>query len=46
MKIKEAEDRLNLSRDSIRFYEKQGLLSPRRGSNQYRGTTPRRTSGG
>lgn len=39
MKIKEAEDRLNLSRDNIRFYEKQGLLSPRRGSNQYRDYT-------
>ncbi|MCD8126958.1 MAG: MerR family transcriptional regulator [Clostridiales bacterium] len=39
MKIKEVESLLNLSRDNIRFYEKQGLLSPKRGSNQYRDYT-------
>ncbi|MCD8004979.1 MAG: MerR family transcriptional regulator [Oscillospiraceae bacterium] len=36
MQIRELEALLNLSRDNIRFYEKQGLLAPRRGGNRYR----------
>lgn len=36
MKIKELEEQLNLSRANIRFYEKEGLLSPARTENGYR----------
>ncbi|MCD8332256.1 MAG: MerR family transcriptional regulator, partial [Oscillospiraceae bacterium] len=36
MQIKELEALLNLSRDNIRFYEKQGLLAPKRNDNRYR----------
>ena len=36
MKIKEIEKLTGLSRANIRFYEKEGLLSPRRTENHYR----------
>ena len=36
MKIKEVENLLSVSRSNIRFYEKEGLLSPERGENNYR----------
>ena len=36
MTIKEIEKLLNISRANIRFYEKQGLLSPERQDNEYR----------
>ena len=36
MKIKEIEKLTGLSRANIRFYEKEGLLSPRRTENRYR----------
>ncbi len=36
MKIKEVEDLLQITRANIRFYEKEGLLTPVRGENQYR----------
>ena len=36
MRISELEQRLNLQRGTIRFYEKQGLLSPKREENGYR----------
>lgn len=37
MKIKEAEDRLGIPRAAIRFYEKQGLIQPKRNpDNEYR----------
>ena len=36
MTIKELEERLDLPRASIRFYEREGLLSPARGENNYR----------
>ena len=39
MNVKELETRLGLPRASIRFYEKEGLLSPRRKSNGYRDYT-------
>ena len=39
MKVNELEKRLGISRDSIRFYEKEGLLSPKRSSNGYRNYT-------
>ena len=36
MKINEVEERVGVSKVNIRFYEKQGLLNPARGSNGYR----------
>lgn len=36
MEIKEVESLLSISRSNIRFYEKQGLLSPNRRENNYR----------
>ncbi len=36
MTIKELEERTGLSRANIRFYEKEGLLSPLRRENGYR----------
>ena len=36
MTIREVEAKTGLERASIRFYEQQGLLSPRRGDNGYR----------
>lgn len=36
MKIKEVENLLSVSRSNIRFYEKEGLLSPEREKNNYR----------
>lgn len=36
MTIKEVEKKLNTSRANIRFYEKEGLLDPKRGDNEYR----------
>lgn len=36
MKIKEVENLLSVSRSNIRFYEKEGLLSPEREENNYR----------
>ena len=39
MNIAEAERRTGLSRANIRFYEKEGLLTPTRGENGYRDYT-------
>lgn len=36
MSIKEIEKLLNISRANIRFYEKEGLLNPKRSDNEYR----------
>lgn len=36
MEIKEAESILGISRSQIRFYEKEGLICPTRGENNYR----------
>lgn len=36
MRIKEFCEKSGLSRDTVRFYEKRGLLSPRIGENRYR----------
>lgn len=36
MEIKELENMLSVSRSNIRFYEKQGLLTPKRQENRYR----------
>ena len=36
MEIKEVEKQLDISRSNIRFYEKQGLISPERRNNNYR----------
>ena len=36
MEIKEVETLLHVSRSSIRFYEKAGLLHPQRRDNKYR----------
>lgn len=36
MKIKEVENLLSVSRSNIRFYEKEGLLTPERANNNYR----------
>lgn len=36
MEIKDVENLLSVSRSNIRFYEKQGLLEPERGKNNYR----------
>lgn len=36
MKINEVEERVGISKANIRFYEKQGLLSPARSANGYR----------
>lgn len=36
MKIKEIEQQLKISRANIRFYEKEGLLHPKRNENEYR----------
>ena len=37
MKIQELERRTGLERASFRFYEKEGLLTPQRLENGYRG---------
>ena len=39
MTIREAEQRTGLDRATIRFYEKEGLLTPTRGENGYRDYT-------
>lgn len=39
MEIKEVESLLSISRSNIRFYEKQGLISPERRDNNYRDYT-------
>ena len=36
MTIKEVEKKLNITRANIRFYEKEGLLEPKRYDNEYR----------
>lgn len=36
MEIKEVEILLTVSRSNIRFYEKEGLINPKRGKNNYR----------
>lgn len=36
MTIKEVEKKLNITRANIRFYEKEGLLEPKRNNNEYR----------
>lgn len=36
MTIKEVEEQTGITRANIRFYEKEGLLTPGRGSNNYR----------
>lgn len=36
MNIKEVEKRLNITRANIRYYEKEGLLEPKRNENEYR----------
>lgn len=36
MEIKELEKLLSVSRSNIRFYEKEGLIRPKRGKNNYR----------
>lgn len=36
MTIKDVEKKLNISRANIRFYEKEGLLDPKRFDNEYR----------
>ena len=36
MTIKEVEKKFNISRANIRFYEKEGLLEPKRSNNEYR----------
>ena len=36
MEIKEVEKLLSVSRSNIRFYEKEGLIAPERGNNNYR----------
>lgn len=36
MTIKEIEEKLELSRATVRFYEKEGLISPKRSGNSYR----------
>lgn len=36
MKIQDVEKILNIPRANIRFYEKEGLISPKRGQNNYR----------
>lgn len=36
MTIKEVEKKLNISRANIRYYEKEGLLEPKRNDNEYR----------
>jgi len=36
MNIKELEERLQIPRANIRYYEREGLLSPQRGENNYR----------
>ena len=40
MTIREVEQQLGMTRANIRFYEKEGLLSPRRESNGYRDYSP------
>lgn len=40
MKIGELAEQSGLSRDTLRFYEKRGLLRPRRSSNGYRDYAP------
>lgn len=35
MTIKEVEKKFNISRANIRFYEKEGLLEPKRSNNEY-----------
>ena len=36
MTIKEVEEKLGIPRASVRFYEKEGLINPKRGENGYR----------
>jgi len=36
MTIKELEQELEIPRATIRFYEKENLISPKRGANSYR----------
>lgn len=36
MNIREIEEQLGIPRANVRYYEKEGLLHPRRGSNNYR----------
>ena len=44
MTVKELEERTGLDRATIRFYEKEGLISPRRMANGYRDYTPAEAS--
>ncbi len=44
MTVKELETRTGLDRATIRFYEKEGLISPRRMANGYRDYTPAEAS--
>lgn len=36
MKTKELEEQLGITKDTLRFYEKEGLIKPSRDSNGYR----------
>ena len=36
MNIRELEERLGIPRANVRYYEKEGLIHPARGSNNYR----------
>lgn len=36
MRIKQVEDLLGIDRETIRFYIRQGLITPKQGSNGYR----------
>ena len=36
MRIKQVEEHLGIDRETVRFYVKEGLLSPHQGSNRYR----------
>ena len=45
MTIKEVEQYLEVPRATVRFYEKEGLISPERGGNGYRATAKRMWKG-
>lgn len=36
MKIKDVEEQLDITKSNIRFYEKEGLITPNRTENGYR----------
>ena len=39
MRIKEVEELLNIDRETVRFYIREGLIEPQQGSNRYRNYT-------